>query len=272
MHLSYHVTDPAGSVQLTVEKLVNGIWTVVSTSATYTSSQYPSLSNPDHIAIYNTDNTVTTYRLVMNVLPDTSSTSIASYAAPQMQIYSPTTLFKTVLFSPFKAMMAMAIEPETSAVTETLSTAISETTSAPKAPKASLNPDGTHVYGQSEPGTTIEIKNAKSDVIGGGPVNPDGSFDIEVSPELTNGEKATVIAKDSTGNPYSTTPVIGHKDTLIPESPIAILNDDGNVVSGSSEPNALVIIRDVIGKELSRGYADSKGTFSFTVSPAQKNG
>jgi len=55
-----------------------------------------------------------------------------------------------------------------------------------------LDPTGTELSGQGEPGSTVEVRNAAGDLLGTIPVNGDGTFTVTLTPAQTNGEVLSV--------------------------------------------------------------------------------
>ncbi|ENV32975.1 Ig-like domain-containing protein [Acinetobacter gerneri] len=76
--LNYSLNVSYGStVQLTVEKYVNGAWTIVSSGYQFTSSV--SSNNPGVLSVYNYENTATEYRIVMNTSGSNSYSTNTAY-------------------------------------------------------------------------------------------------------------------------------------------------------------------------------------------------
>src|SRR5690606_33063841 len=91
---------------------------------------------------------------------------------------------------------------------------------APDAPTdLELNDDGTGLTGKGEPGSEIVVTDKDGNIIGTGTVDENGDFVVPVSPALTDGNTADVIAKDEAGNESDPVEITGEKDTIAPDAP-----------------------------------------------------
>src|SRR5690606_11814731 len=128
---------------------------------------------------------------------------------------------------------------------------------APEAPEATVSEDGTSVIGRTEPGATVEVKDADGNVIGTGTADANGNFNVPVSPSIDNGEIAEVTAKDAAGNTSQPTEVTGGLDTLAPAAPTdVVVSEDGTTVTGKGEPGSTVEIKDQDGNVIGTGPVD----------------
>ncbi|NHC04263.1 BapA prefix-like domain-containing protein, partial [Acinetobacter sp. 187] len=142
----------------------------------------------------------------------------------------------------------------------------SKDTQAPEL-EATLNPEGTLVTGETEPNTLVEIRDPVTDeVIASGTSDEDGYFEIPLDPALTDGDKANVVAIDKAGNPSQPQTLTGDKDTLAPKDLSANLNADGDVVTGQTEADAKVVVKDKAGNIIGEATADAEGNYSVTLS------
>ncbi|WP_228274350.1 Ig-like domain-containing protein, partial [Acinetobacter ursingii] len=112
-------------------------------------------------------------------------------------------------------------------------------TTAPDAPTAVLNEDGSQITGTGEPGSTIEVKDQDGNVIGTAEVGEDGNYVVELSPAQNSGEDLTVNATDKAGN-VSPDVIISTPDTTAPDAPTAVLNEDGSQITGTGEPGSTI--------------------------------
>src|SRR5690606_12229461 len=71
---------------------------------------------------------------------------------------------------------------------------------APHAPVAGINEDGTIVSGTGEPGTTVTVYDPEGNEIGTGTVGDDGTFEVTLDEPQTNGEELEVTLSDAAGN------------------------------------------------------------------------
>lgn len=141
-------------------------------------------------------------------------------------------------------------------------------TFAPDVPLVEVNKEGTTVEGQTEPNAKVQIKDADGKVIGTGTANAQGEFQITLSPALKESQKATVVVEDAAGNTSKPLEVSPSYDSIAPEKPVAQINADGTTVTGTTEANAKVEIKDTTGKVIGTGTADANGKFTITISPA----
>lgn len=141
-------------------------------------------------------------------------------------------------------------------------------TFAPDVPLVEVNKEGTTVEGQTEPNAKVQIKDADGKVIGTGTANAQGEFQITLSPALKESQKATVVVEDAAGNTSKPLEVSPSYDSIAPDKPVAQINADGTTVTGTTEANAKVEIKDTTGKVIGTGTADANGIFTITISPA----
>ncbi|MFL4395156.1 Ig-like repeat protein Blp2 [Acinetobacter pittii] len=141
-------------------------------------------------------------------------------------------------------------------------------TFAPDVPLVEVNKEGTTVEGQTEPNAKVQIKDADGKVIGTGTANAQGEFQITLSPALKESQKATVVVEDAAGNTSKPLEVSPSYDSIAPDKPVAQINADGTTVTGTTEANAKVEIKDTTGKVIGTGAADANGKFTITISPA----
>ena len=146
-------------------------------------------------------------------------------------------------------------------------------TTAPAAPTANFNADGSTVSGTAEPGSTVGI-----DLDGDGVVDistqadADGNYSIDLQPPLNNGETVDVIATDAAGNSSPPTSATA-PDTTAPAAPTADFNADGSEISGTAEPGSTVgIDLDGDGEIDLTAPVDNDGNWSATLDPALNNG
>lgn len=135
-----------------------------------------------------------------------------------------------------------------------------------------VSADGAVVTGTAEPGSTVTITDNNNHVIGSGVTGPDGSFTITINPPQTNGETITAIATDPAGNPSLPETAIA-PDITAPLPPTNLtINNAGDQVSGTAEPNSTVHILNPGGTIIGTTTADADGDFTATLVPPQTNG
>ncbi|MFE8148466.1 Ig-like domain-containing protein [Brenneria goodwinii] len=152
-------------------------------------------------------------------------------------------------------------------------TATAPDLTAPSAPAdLQVAEDGTSVSGTAEPSSTVTITDADGNVLGSVTAGEDGSFNVPLSPALTNGEEISAIASDAAGN--NSAPVsVAAPDLTAPAAPADLLiAADGTSVSGNAEAGSIVTITDADGNVLGSVTAGEDGSFSVLLSPALTNG
>lgn len=75
------------------------------------------------------------------------------------------------------------------------------------------------------------------------------------------------MAEDAAGNISKPGVVTGSKDTIAPDAPQAQLSEDGSILDGKTEPDAMVFIYDASGKFIDTTKANSDGKFSYKFTP-----
>ncbi|ENW02568.1 Ig-like repeat protein Blp2 [Acinetobacter beijerinckii] len=143
---------------------------------------------------------------------------------------------------------------------------------APDAPNAQLNADGTILTGKTESKAKVSLFDADGNLLGTVTANTDGIYSIKVSPALTSDKGGTVIAEDAFGNKSNPSKVFAGKDTLAPDQPLIEVSKEGNSIHGRAEANAKVNIKDADGKIIGTGVTDAQGKFEITISPALTTG
>ncbi|MBP6116021.1 MAG: type I secretion C-terminal target domain-containing protein, partial [Neisseriaceae bacterium] len=151
--------------------------------------------------------------------------------------------------------------------------AVAPDSTAPNAPTdLAVNEEGNVLTGKAEPETVVRVFDASGVLIGQGVTNAQGHFVVSLSPAQTNGELLNVNATDAADNTSANAPVVA-QDTTAPDAPSDVIIDaDGLVVTGQTEPDAKIEIKDAAGAVIGEGLADGEGHFTITLTPAQTNG
>ena len=139
---------------------------------------------------------------------------------------------------------------------------------APDAPTAQLNADGTIVTGKTEANAKVSIYDADGKLLGTVTANKQGLYSIKVSPPLTSEKGGTVVAEDTAGNKSTPSKVFAGKDTVAPDQPTVEVNKEGTSIVGRAEANSKVVIKDADGKVIGSGTTDAQGKFEISLSPA----
>ncbi|MFK8984878.1 Ig-like repeat protein Blp2, partial [Acinetobacter seifertii] len=139
--------------------------------------------------------------------------------------------------------------------------------SAPAAPTATVADDTVTVTGKAEANAKIYIKDAAGNTVATGISDASGNFTIKLDKPLANGNKLNILAEDAAGNISKPGLVTGTKDTIAPDAPQAQLSEDGSILDGKTEPDAMVFIYDASGKFIDTTKANSDGKFSYKFTP-----
>ena len=146
-------------------------------------------------------------------------------------------------------------------------------TTAPAAPtdlKVSL--DGLLLTGKGEAGSTVIVKNAAGQQIGTVVVGIDGNFAAVLLTPQKNGESLNVTLTDKAGN-VSLPGTVTAGDTTAPAAPNTLaVSADGLSLTGKGEAGSTVVVKNAAGTQIGTGVVAADGSFTATLSPAQKNG
>ncbi|MEY1662935.1 BapA/Bap/LapF family large adhesin [Isoalcanivorax beigongshangi] len=147
-----------------------------------------------------------------------------------------------------------------------------DTTPPEAAEDVEVNADGTRITGTGEPGTTVTVRDQDGTIVATGPVDPNGNFDLELTPPQTNGEQLDVVLTDDAGNDSPDASTVA--PDLTPPDPATDLkvSVDGEQLTGKGEPGAAVTVKDADGNEIATGVVDANGDFSIPLDPPQTGG
>lgn len=138
---------------------------------------------------------------------------------------------------------------------------------APAAPTATVADDTVTVTGKAEANAKIYIKDLNGNVVASGNTDASGNFTIKLDKPLTDGNKLNVFAQNGGGKESTGAAITGTKDTIAPDAPQAQLSEDGSILDGKTEPDAMVFIYDASGKFIDTTKANSDGKFSYKFTP-----
>ncbi|RJN68766.1 hypothetical protein D3X67_12740, partial [Acinetobacter baumannii] len=150
-------------------------------------------------------------------------------------------------------------------------TIIAPDTTAPSSLTATIDAAGKAITGVTEANATVTVKNVVGTIVGTGTADATGKYSITLDKAYLNGESLSAIAADKVGN--TTTPkTIIAPDTTAPSSLIATIDASGKVVTGVTEANAVVTVKNTAGTVVGTGTADATGKYSITLDKAYLNG
>lgn len=136
-----------------------------------------------------------------------------------------------------------------------------------KPTEVKLADDAVTVTGKAEANAKIYIKDLSGNVIASGNADASGNFTIKLDKPLTDGNKLNVSAQREGGSESTAASITGPKDTIAPDAPQAQLSEDGSILDGKTEPDAMVFIYDASGKFIDTTKANSDGKFSYKFTP-----
>ncbi|AGP49372.1 hypothetical protein PSYCG_09360 [Psychrobacter sp. G] len=131
--------------------------------------------------------------------------------------------------------------------------------------------EGFNVTGTGTAGDTITLTNEAGAVIGVTQVNANGSWIIPVNTDNVaamdqGSEILTATASDPAGNTASTSTTI-NIDTVVPDAPTAEINPEGTLITGTTEPGAIVKVdTDGDGVPEYTVTADNDGNYTVDTS------
>uniref|UniRef100_UPI001D173B4A Ig-like domain-containing protein n=1 Tax=Acinetobacter baumannii TaxID=470 RepID=UPI001D173B4A len=150
-------------------------------------------------------------------------------------------------------------------------TIIAPDTTAPSSLTASIGTAGKVVTGVTEANATVTVKNVVGTIVGTGTADATGKYSVTLDKAYLNGESLNVTVADKAGN--ATVPkTIVAPDTTAPSSLIATIDASGKVVTGVTEANAVVTVKNTAGTVVGTGTADATGKYSVTLDKIYLNG
>ncbi|MGI9878874.1 Ig-like domain-containing protein [Acinetobacter baumannii] len=150
-------------------------------------------------------------------------------------------------------------------------TIIAPDTTAPSSLTASIGTAGKVVTGVTEANAVVTVKNAAGIVVGTATADATGKYSVTLDKAYLNGESLNVTAADKAGN--ATVPkTIVAPDTTAPSSLTATIDASGKVVTGVTEANAVVTVKNTAGTVVGTGTADATGKYSIKLDKAYLNG
>ncbi|HCJ7503734.1 TPA: type I secretion C-terminal target domain-containing protein [Acinetobacter baumannii] len=150
-------------------------------------------------------------------------------------------------------------------------TIIAPDTTAPSSLTASIGTAGKVVTGVTEANAVVTVKNAAGIVVGTATADATGKYSVTLDKAYLNGESLSITATDKAGN--ATVPkIIVAPDITAPSSLTATIDAAGKVITGVTEANATVTVKDVVGTIVGTGTANVTGKYSVTLDKAYLNG
>ncbi|MCO3742214.1 BapA prefix-like domain-containing protein [Pseudomonas aeruginosa] len=139
---------------------------------------------------------------------------------------------------------------------------------APPAPVIDPS-NGTTISGTAEAGAKVILTDGNGNPIGETTADGSGNWTFTPGTPLANGTVVNAVAQDPAGNtgPQGSTTV----DAVAPNTPV-VNPSNGNLLNGTAEPGATVILTDGGGNPIGQATADGSGNWTFTPSTPLANG
>ncbi|MDH2487796.1 Ig-like domain-containing protein [Acinetobacter baumannii] len=150
-------------------------------------------------------------------------------------------------------------------------TIVAPDTTAPSSLTATIDTAGKVVTGVTEANAVVTVKNTAATVVGTAIADATGKYSVTLDKAYLNGESLSTTASDQSGNATAPKPLVA-PDTTAPSSLTAIIDAAGKVVTGTTEANAVVTIKNTAGTIIGTGTADATGKYSITLDKAYLNG
>ncbi|WP_434277818.1 Ig-like repeat protein Blp2 [Acinetobacter sp. CE-15] len=145
---------------------------------------------------------------------------------------------------------------------------VGKDTIAPDQPKFEVSKEGNSIHGTAEANAKVIIQDSTGVVIATGTVDANGKFNITISPALDASKTGKIIIEDAAGNKSSAVEIKAGQDVLAPDKPVANLNAEGTVITGTAEANSKISVYDSANKLLGTATTDANGNYSVTLSTA----
>ncbi|AGQ06705.1 Ig-like domain-containing protein [Acinetobacter baumannii] len=153
----------------------------------------------------------------------------------------------------------------------TIQTILADDKTAPIGLTVAIDTAGKVVTGVTEANAVVTVKNAAGIVVGTATADATGKYSVTLDKIYLNGESLSAIAADKAGNATVPKTIIA-PDTTAPSSLIATIDASGKVVTGVTEANAVVTVKNTAGTVVGTGTADATGKYSITLDKAYLNG
>ncbi|OOT51528.1 hypothetical protein BTG91_09960 [Acinetobacter baumannii] len=153
----------------------------------------------------------------------------------------------------------------------TIQTILADDKTAPIGLTVAIDTAGKVVTGVTEANAVVTVKNAAGIVVGTAKADATGKYSVTLDKIYLNGESLSAIAADKAGNATVPKTIIA-PDTTAPSSLIATIDASGKVVTGVTEANAVVTVKNTAGTVVGTGTADATGKYSITLDKAYLNG
>ncbi|MCG5264438.1 Ig-like domain-containing protein, partial [Acinetobacter pittii] len=153
----------------------------------------------------------------------------------------------------------------------TIQTILADDKTAPSSLTAIIDAAGKVVTGTTEANAVVTIKNTAGTVVGTATSDAIGKYSVTLDKAYLNGESLSATAADKSGNATAPKTLVA-PDTTAPSSLTAIIDTSGKVVTGTTETNVVVTVKNAAGTVVGTATADATGKYSVTLDKAYLNG
>ncbi|HCQ9913259.1 TPA: hypothetical protein OMQ97_003701, partial [Acinetobacter baumannii] len=153
----------------------------------------------------------------------------------------------------------------------TIQTILADDKTAPIGLTVAIDTAGKVVTGVTEANAVVTVKNAAGIVVGTATADTAGKYSITLDKVYLNGESLSATASDQSGNATAPKTIIA-PDTTAPSSLTASIGTAGKVVTGVTEANAVVTVKNAAGIVVGTATADTAGKYSITLDKVYLNG
>ncbi|MDO7325340.1 Ig-like domain-containing protein, partial [Acinetobacter baumannii] len=108
-------------------------------------------------------------------------------------------------------------------------------------------------------------------VVGTATADATGKYSVTLDKAYLNGESLSITATDKAGNATVPKTIIA-PDTTAPSNLTATIDAAGEAITGVTEANAVVTVKNAAGIVVGTGTADATGKYSITLDKAYLNG
>ncbi|WP_223813971.1 Ig-like domain-containing protein, partial [Klebsiella pneumoniae] len=123
----------------------------------------------------------------------------------------------------------------------------------------------------TEANATVTVKNVVGTVVGTGTADVTGKYSVTLDKAYLNGESLNVTAVAKAGNATVPKTIIA-PDTTAPSNLTATIDAAGEAITGVTEANAVVTVKNAAGIVVGTATADATGKYSVTLDKAYLNG
>ncbi|RSZ29688.1 MULTISPECIES: Ig-like domain-containing protein, partial [unclassified Variovorax] len=122
--------------------------------------------------------------------------------------------------------------------------------------------DGSSITGTAEPGSVVTVTDGRGNVIGSTTAGQSGVYGITPPTPPADGTVLRVVSSDAAGN--ASQPATATVDRTAPAGP-TVNPTNGSPITGTTEPGALVTVKDSAGNVIGSATAGSNGAYSVTL-------